>query len=170
MDYATVLADFGGDSDSGRRAYRAFVAEGVGTKLDSPLAAAVHGLILGSDRFVGRIRKMLAGRDEDRGVPALSRLRSRPAVGEVVAAVARRFGSDLAQWAPGRRCDDMDRAVAAYLSRELAGAPSREIAAALGYRNVSSVSVACRRVGQALGRAAFARNINAIRRRLATNH
>ena len=58
IDYGPVLNEVGGANAAGRRRYRAFMAEGLGRELDSPLASAVYGLALGSDAFVERIRQV----------------------------------------------------------------------------------------------------------------
>jgi len=58
------------------------------------------------------------------------------------------------------------RAVAAYLAPSLCAAPGREIAARLGYRNVSSVSVACRRVDAATKDRRFSRALAQLRKLL----
>ena len=165
-----MLAEFGGDTATGRRQYRRFVELGLGRKLDSPLSAAVHGLVLGSDRFVAHIREMLDRRPVNPEVPDLSRLQSRPTVGEVVAAVAAHFGTDPTHWSPGRRCDEISRAVAAYLARSTTGAPAHQIAGELGYRNISSVSRAYRRAEAALGEPRLAADVRSVLRRLSTNH
>lgn len=166
IDYGTVLREFGGDTPSGRRHYRRFMEAGLQQTLDSPLLSAVHGLVLGSDRFVARVRRMLDRRPDDPGVPDLSRLRWRPELGDVLGAVAAHFGTDPERWSPGRRCDDLARAVAAYLARSLTAAPSRRVASALGYRNPSSITRACRRVEAAATRPPLATHLRAILRRL----
>ena len=166
-DYGRVLAEFGGDTPAGRAAYRDYVAEGLGRPLDSPLSKAVHGAVLGSDRFVARIRRILRGRDEDEQVPDLARLRRAATMGQVIAAVVSRLGGAPDTWQPGRRCDDISRAVAAHVARETAAASSREIAAALGYRHLSSISAACRRVEQALANGRLRDDIEAILKDLA---
>jgi len=56
--------------------------------------------------------------------------------------------------------------VAAYLARRLRAAPNREIAARLGYRNVSSVSAACRRVQAAAQKRRFAKVLTQLRESL----
>jgi len=161
--YERVLAEFGGDTPAGRRAYRQYVAEGLERKLDDPLSKAVHGLVLGSDAFVATIRRLVGHRAEDGELPAL-RLLKRPAdMGAVATAVTGRMGGDPANWQAGRRCDDISRAVAAYVARQATSHTSGQIAEALGHRNSSSISVACRRVEQSTKRSAsFARQVQAI--------
>ena len=73
---------------------------------------------------------------------------------------------------PGRHLssDGMARAVAAYLARRLTRTSGREVAAVLGYRTVSRVSVACRRVGGATADRTFAAELDELLRAVPTNH
>ncbi|MBM4043421.1 MAG: hypothetical protein FJ290_33455 [Planctomycetes bacterium] len=164
-----VLEEFGRDLSAARRAYRAFMEEGLGRKLDSPLARAVAGVVLGSEAFVTRVRALLAPRPDDGEVPPLARLRAVPRIEAIARAVAERFGSDAATWREGRRTDDLSRAVAAYLARKLTREPLRAIAAALGYRRASSVCVACQRVERALGSPRSRRDVASLIRELGAN-
>ena len=162
VNYKRVLADFGGDNRGGRHAYRSFVAEGLGRELDTPFRTIVHGLILGSDAFVSRVAESVKGRPEDREIPMLSRLRKDRNMEDVIDAAAQAFGSNRTKWQPGRRCNDLGRAVAAYAARELCGSKLGEIAPTLGYRHAGSVSTALRRVEGALKRRAMGKEIRSL--------
>jgi hypothetical protein len=162
MDYGRVLAEYGGDTPSARRSYRTYVKEGMRRKLESPLVALVHGAILGSERFVEKVRRLVAGRPPNREVPVLSQLQKRPDVQEVIGAVAEHFGCDRSRWMAGRRSDDLARAVAAYIARRVTASPARDIAESLGYRNVSSVAVARKRVQRAMQNRSLAGAIEAL--------
>lgn len=170
VDYARVLGEFGGDTAAGRRRYREFVEDGLGRRLDSPLAAAAHGFVLGSDWFVERVQELLGQRPDDAELPTLSQLRPRPGLATVIATIAEHYGFDPAMWAPGRRCDHPARNVAAYLARHVAGETNRRIADALGYRNASSVTAACRRIGRAPKRSRLAQEVRDLMRRLSGGH
>ena len=166
IDYARVLDDFGGDNDLGRRRYRDFIVAELARQLDSPFAKAKYGLILGSDRFVERIREKLRRQPDDPEVPPLARMRLRPDLPAVIAAVAEHYRCDPDGWRPGRRSGDLARAVAAYLGRQLTGERLRPIADALGYSSPSSVTAACRRVERARRNPRRERDLQAIVRRL----
>ena len=141
VTYERVLLDFGpGSVAVCRRRYVRYVEAGVHEPAPSPLADAVEGLIVGSEDFIKRIRGLLSKRAADRAVPALDRLRVRPAMESVAALVLRRLGSGSEQWTTGRRSDSGGRALAAYLCRCRYGYSCTEIAATLGFVSVSSVS------------------------------
>lgn len=146
VTYDRVLGEFGVSASVARRAYTRFVRAGVEEPLPSPFAKALEGMLLGSDTFVARIRRLLDARPTDRGVPQLERIRTRPPLAEIVGIVGEHFGQDTTHWSPGRRSDDASRAVAAYLARRRFGYPAGEVAQALGYRSGSSVTRAVARV------------------------
>ena len=170
LDCERVLAEFGGDTPAGRKAYRRYVAEGLSGRLDSPFAAAVHGVVLGSDAFVARVRRMLADRSADADLPTLRRMQKGAEMARVVAAVVERLGGEPHRWLAGRRCDDISRAVAAYAARQATSLSGRQIADALGYRAGSSVTVACRRVEAALDSGRLAPAVRSILSELVVHH
>ena len=154
VTYGRVLTDYGGDGAAARQAYGRFVAAGIEERIKSPFAEAVGGLILGSERFVDRIRQLLGDLPKDPEVPERQRIRARPPLEAIVAAVGAYFGCDVQEWIAGQRTDDLSRAVGAYLARRRFGYPAGQVARALGYTNHSSVSRAIRRV-EAAGRSAL---------------
>jgi len=129
VTYRRVLREFGSDADRARREYRRFVAKGIESMPACPWADAVHGLIVGGEAFVEKIRDRLAERKPDRALPALQALRPRPPLARIASVVAAAFDVAPDDWAPGRRQDDASRAVAAYLARRRFGYRAREVAA-----------------------------------------
>jgi hypothetical protein len=150
VTYSRVLGEFGNTEKSARALYRRFVRQGMKRGCSSPWTNAAAGLIVGSDQFVERIRKMIAGREEDRALPQLNRLREPPRLELIVRAAASATRSDLTDWAGGRRSNDPSRALAAFVARRRFGYPSTLVAEALGYRNTSSVAAALRRIEREL--------------------
>jgi hypothetical protein len=166
VDYRPVLGECGRNQAKARLAYGRFVGAGLSDPPASPFAGAVGGLLVGSAAFVARIRKLLKGRPADKAVPQLARLRRRPPLEEIAAAVARHFRLDAAGWRSGTRSDDASRAVAAYLARRRFGYSAIEVAAALGYRSHGSVRSAVLRVEAGKGLSATAEKL---RRKLAND-
>ena len=146
VTYDRVLGQFDTSSRLARRAYTRFVRAGIEAPPPSPFAAALEGMVLGSDKFVARVRCLLDDRPTDRSVPQLEHIRSRPSLEAIVRVIGKHFAQDTTNWSPGRRSDDASRAVAAYLARRRFGYPAGEVAKALGYRSASSVTRAVARV------------------------
>lgn len=146
VTYARVLGEFGRATTTARRAYARFVRAGVEHPPTSPFAGAVGGLLVGSERFVTRMRALLRDRPHDDALPQLTPLKPRPALDRIVETVAAHFGHQASLWQPGRRVDDASRAVAAYLARRHFGYAAGKVAAALGYRAHGGVHSAVVRV------------------------
>jgi hypothetical protein len=144
--YERVLGALAKDRTQARRAYGRFVSSQADQGMRSPFASAVGGLLLGSEGFVERMRRLLAGQPEDKAVPQLTRLRHRPSLATIVSMVAQDFGVDPSAWQPGTRHDDAGRAVAAWLARREFGYSVKDISKSLGYRSHGSVRSAVLRV------------------------
>jgi len=112
----------------------------------SPFADAVGSLLVGSERFVAKMRGLLRDRADDHALPQLAPLKPRPPLQEIADTVAARFGHDTSLWQPGRRVDDASRAVAAYLARRRFGYSAKDVAAVMGYRAHGGVHSAVARV------------------------
>jgi len=147
VTYERILMDFRPGNDSvRRRRYRQYVEAGLDEAASSPFADAVEGLILGSEAFVDRIKGLLADRGEDRAIPVLERLRTRPSLESIVEVALAQLGTKSEQWVSGHRSDSGQRAMAAYMCRSRYGYGCTEIAKALRFRHVSSVSRSVRHV------------------------
>jgi REP element-mobilizing transposase RayT len=159
LDCNGMLSEFGRDEAKARKAYREYVAAGLGRKLDNPLSKAVHGLVLGSDAFVKKVRKLVGARGSHPEVPHLGRLVRAEDLAGLTGRLGRKLKADPSAWQPGSRSDDPARAKCAYVARRLTGARLADLAKALGYRNPSSVTVACRRVEKAMRSAKVRREV-----------
>jgi len=162
LDCGTVLSEFGRDEAKARQAYREYMEDGLGRKLDNPISKAAHGLVLGSDEFVRKVRGMLSGRGAHTELPGLGRMQRGADLEAMVARVAKRLKADRSGWLPGRRVDDLARAKCAYAVRQASGARNRELAAALGYRSPSAVTAACRLMREAARSAGTRKELEAL--------
>ena len=149
VTYDRVLAEFGSNLADARRAYARFVSAAVDDPPPSPFAKAVGGLLLGSEAFVTRIRRMLQDRPDDAALPQLRQLQPRPELLRIVEKVANHFGHDPADWRAGKRVNDVSRALATYLARHRFGYPATQVAAVLGYRSHGGVLTAVKRIESA---------------------
>lgn len=146
VTYDHVLGEFGKRQAASRVAYRRFVRAGLDERVDSPIANARHGTVIGSGDFVAKIRQMLKGLPQDVQIPQLLHMqRERPELDRIVLAVQNAFKLPPDSWKNRGRVDDASRAVAAYLGRNVYGYQRQEVAEQLGYRTGSSVTQAIRR-------------------------
>ncbi len=144
--YSAWRGESGGNDPEA--AYRRFVEQGLATAPANPFQSAAHGWLLGSEKFIERMRSLLSeprNRDE---VPAARRLASLDAA-TVLAAVARYYGVGQDRFQE-RRSGQLGRDVAAWLARRLSSATLRELAPAFGLSHPDSVNNLVRRVDRAL--------------------
>jgi len=80
-------------------------------------AGALEGMLDGSEKPLGGIRRLLDERPADRNVPEQERIRRRPLLEEIKRMVGEHSGEAPSCSAPGRRSDAAGRAVAACLAR-----------------------------------------------------
>ena len=170
-DHDRVLSEFGSDNSRARPAYRRFVEGGLASGVTSPLRDAVHGFILGGDRFVARIEDLVRSRHDDGSIPELRALRSGPCVKEIVSATVKSYGTEARHVPQPGRGQTEARDVAAYLVRELAGARLREVGAAFAGLSQASVSLAASRIARRLkGDRALSRRVAGIRKTIVTQN
>ncbi|MDQ7780583.1 MAG: transposase, partial [Planctomycetota bacterium] len=74
--------------------YREFVRAGVKVPPESPFARVVGGLLLGREKFVNEIKRLLGARVEGREVQARRKLRTRPAFERICEVVCGEYGTD----------------------------------------------------------------------------
>ena len=127
LDVAWVLDQFGSAPPAARRAYRRFVAEGVGAA--SPWRELRGGIWLGAEGFRARIQAQLF-KAAPSDIPAADRHPMRPSAGEVIVAVAETY--DLAPAALLRRSDAVAFRAAVYLLRRAANLPLKQVAGRFG--------------------------------------
>jgi putative transposase len=151
-----VLGLFGTDPRAARQRYCEFVAAGSGQA--SPWKDLVQQVFLGSDDFV---RNSLIDVATDREVPKAQRHRPRPALEQLLSAVARESGKS--PQAICRRRAGPERVLLAYLGRHDCGLRLRVLGAALGV-DIGYVSrLAAQGQAQLAADPAFARSVERVR-------
>jgi len=125
-------------------AYRRFVEAGLSQPPLSPFREAFGGWVLGSDRFVARLRA-LAGPLGPEPSTAAARHLSGQSVEAICAGVAAHYGLESSDWMR-LRAEVEPRSVAAWLCRRYTEAPLRELAGQFGLSRAGSVSNLTRRV------------------------
>ena len=83
--YEKVLDYVGGDNEGGRRAYAGLIEEGVKRGIVSPWEEVQGQVLLGRERFVGKMRRYLAGEQgKAREQPAVRALSKRWGAKELI--------------------------------------------------------------------------------------
>jgi putative transposase len=161
--YAARQGDVGGrDAET---AYRRYVERGLSEPPENPFRDAAHGWLLGSSKFVDKIRARVVQAGHDEEEPAVRRL-SAIEPERVLSAVAAHYGVDP-QIFRKRHGGSISRDVAAWLSRQLTTCTLRELAAEFGLGHADSVRNLTRRVDRALaGSSKLRKDVAAIRKTL----
>lgn len=139
-----VLALCGdGTTAKGRAKYREFVEVAVREGLtESPWERLEAGLVLGGKKFVGRMRRLAKGNQQEQ--PALRALQRRCGLAEVVRAVEKLKGQ---RWEEFRDVHgDWGRDLVLWLGRTVSGAKLRALAKLAGVTTEASVAVAVKRL------------------------
>lgn len=165
--HEALLAAWRGESGGANpaRAYRRFVEAGLADPPPSPFREGFGGWVLGSDRFVARLRTLAEEVISDPPAPEARQLAGL-APEAICAAVAAHYGlepSDLSC----RHAHHTARSVAAWLCRRYTEAPLRELALLFGLSRADSVPNLTRRVDTRLSHSAdLTAEIDAIHRRI----
>jgi hypothetical protein len=161
--YAAWQVEMGGSQPEA--AYRRFVEAGLAKMPEDPFRDAVGGWLLGSPKFVARLRAGMSLPRHPDAVPAARRLACDD-YRAVLAAVAEHYGI-AAESFLRRRSGAVSRDLAAWLARELTPVTLRELSVAFGLTHPDSVRNLIRRADRALlGSRPLRGEIEAIRHRL----
>ena len=158
---------FGGTGAVAARAYRKFVEAGLAEPPPSPFREAFGGRVLGSDRYVARLRSPAGPVVSDPPAPEALHL-SGLDPDTVCKAVADHYGLEPASLSV-RRDAHIARAVAAALCRRHTEATLRELAVRLGLSRADSVPNLTRRFDARMtGSPQLARDVKRITKQLFT--
>jgi len=150
LAWEEVLARHGRTLRAARRAYAEYLAEGLASPPSSPVKGAVASCLLGSERFVERMRNWLGERLPDRAVPSVRALRRTGTAEAVEAAVCSRFGVSAAELRMRGRWHNEARAAAVYLSRKWSGESQTELGLRFGGVGGAAISRTAGLVAQRL--------------------
>jgi len=132
LAWEQVLGQHGRRLREARRAYAAFLDEGLAKPPDSPLRRAVASTILGSAGFVEKVKSWLRERLPDPEVPAARALAPRIEPEDVEAAVCEAFGVKAAVLRERGHWHNDPRAAAIHLCRKWTGHTIRALGERFG--------------------------------------
>jgi REP element-mobilizing transposase RayT len=148
LDVDAALRPFGDDVTAARANYAAFVHAGIGSS-DRLWDKVVHGMYLGGDAWLKKMRRMIETRPRSTDHPVKHRAAGRPRMNEVIAAVARVSCAETSRIVHGR--GGPLRALAAWLGWNEGLTTLRSIAASLRLRSEGHISTLIRRCERAFG-------------------
>jgi putative transposase len=94
LDYSLVLADFGGDTDRGRRAYQKRVKEDLRGKFEIK-EKVIGQAVLGGDHFIKWLKETFYSKSRDRECPGLTELKRYKAVEEILEILFKETGKTI---------------------------------------------------------------------------
>ncbi len=155
--YEELLAAWSGEfgRTDAEASYRRFVAAGIDDPPAAPWNEARHNWILGSERFVDRLRVIVQGRTR-RDVRREERLLRGVGLERVVEAVCQHYGVDQAELAR-RGSRSPARAALAYVARQHTEATLSDLVPILGLSRPESVPNLSRKFSLLLAEQAAAR-------------
>ncbi len=138
-----LLSLFGKDGGRAKRRYRDFIESAQKEEIVNPFDDIIGGFVLGRADFVAWVQKTFLDKNlNDKEVPQLKKLKSRPRPDDLVQAVADEFGCGREAILQKGKKRNFARDVAIYLCREMTG----ETGAALGgyFGGISGAGIAIR--------------------------
>ena len=123
-----LLSNFGKSKKKAKRNYKDFV-EGVDIKtLENPNRMVTEGFILGDSDFVNWIKgNFLSGRQDEKEIPQLKKLKPRVPLETVANAVCEEFGCNQEQIITKGRKKNKAREVAIYIARDMTGITCKDL-------------------------------------------
>ncbi len=137
LERGFILGQLSSNEREARRRYQAFVKEGMVKSFEDPLRKVVASTILGTERFIERVRERFIKKARShRDLPALRKLSSWPDLSLIVRESERVFGRGTVE----------SRRVALYLSHRLSGLSLGEVGEHFGGIGPSAVTQNTRRL------------------------
>ena len=145
LDWHVVLDEMGKNRSRSRKAYRRFVEQGIREKTRSPFRDVVANVLLGSEAWVERMRRVLGEEDPDANVPLRGQLAWRPSIDEIELEAAKEFGVEVGHLHAKRVRNNEARAAALCLVRRLTSVPATQLADRYGGVSQAAISKAVQR-------------------------
>jgi len=159
MEYGWILSQFGTDETAAAKMYRKFVESGMEKPEDSPLADVVGQVVLGGEEILGKVKRLLRGKEIGQEVVERRRFRDAPRAEEIISLVATVLGMDKAMITGRGRRGNQGRELALYLVKRYSGLSNGEIGSLFGGIQSSGVTKASGRVEEKMERDARIRGL-----------
>ena len=94
VEHSWILSNFGKDGKTARRKYREYVEESFNKDMENPAKNLYGQIILGSDKFIEKIREMFKGKTISKEITERKRLLKNPSPEDIIEKVVEVFGVD----------------------------------------------------------------------------
>lgn len=146
VEYSWMLSKFGSNTKRAREKYREYVEEGLKKEIETPLKNLHGQIILGEDKFMEIIKRMLKGKDLSHEIIERKRLMAQVLPEEVIKKVAKTFGTKKEMIQERGRKYNIARKAAIYFTQRYSVLSNEEIGKLFGGIHFSAVSKASDRL------------------------
>lgn len=124
----TVLPYFGKEKKEATRNYTSYVEKVTRETIEDPNKNATGGFILGGTGFVSWVKdKFLSTRNDEKEIPQLKKLKPKVPLAAIIQSVCNEFGCNEEQIKIRGCKNNMVRAIAIYLARDLSGVSGKDL-------------------------------------------
>jgi REP element-mobilizing transposase RayT len=163
-----LLSNFGKHKKQARRSYQDFVEKVDAKSLENPSDQVSEGFLLGDGNFIKWVKEtFLSGRNDEKEVPQLKKLKPRVATEDVIRVVSEQFKcSENHIIAKGRK-NNKAREVAIYLARDMSGVSCKDLGLYFGGVSGALITIMHKRIAEESAQSRrFKRRIDTIRKQI----
>ena len=163
-----LLTNFGKNKKQARRSYQDFVEKVDAKSLENPSDQVSEGFLLGDGNFIKWVKEtFLSGRNDEKEIPQLKKLKPRVAIEDVVRVVSEQFKcSENHIIAKGRK-NNKAREVAIYLTRDMSGVSCKDLGLYFGGVSGALITIMHKRIAEKSAQSRrFKRRIDTIRKQI----
>jgi hypothetical protein len=162
------LSDFGRNKKQAKRSYQDFVEKEAAKAVENPYKQVTEGFLLGDGEFVKWVKEtFLSGRNDEKEIPQLKKLKPRVAIDNVIQAVAEQYSCSADQIIAKGRKKNKAREGAIYLARDISGVSCKDSGTYFGGVSGALITIMHKRIAEESRRSRrFKRKINTIRKQI----
>jgi len=163
-----LLTIFGRNKKQAKGNYQDFVEKVDAKAVENPNKQVTEGFLLGDANFVKWVKEtFLSGRNDEKEIPQLNKLKPRIAIDHVVQTVAEQYSCSEDQITGKGRKNNKAREVAIYLARDMSGTSCKDLGLYFGGVSGALITIMHKRIAEESIRSRrFKRRIDKIRNRI----
>jgi REP element-mobilizing transposase RayT len=151
LEVKWLLAQFGRKKKEAAHRYKDYVEKIDAFNLKNPETDLVEGAILGDTDFVSWVKEQfLSSKEVNQDIPQLRRLKPKPSLNAIVAAVCNELGCEEEQIIEKGRHKNIAREMAVYMARDLSGKSCKDLGGYFGGISSPAITLCCNQFGRRL--------------------